>query len=166
VKRRPAVDACKLQMLAKQRSELVCMSRSVFDRSHPDPFERTVGKQSPRSRSYLDDEVELWALAVESQVFLFRMPRLEIVPDSFLRLVEREVVALDDDHRRSQHRVYVSASCSWVSSFETLTPTSLSAPGRSASARSRSPQASSPILSASAKPAGRVVERLRIEKSG
>ena len=53
-----------------------------------------------------------------------------------------------------------------ASMFERPTPTRRSGPGRSASARSRSVQATSPIASASSSPAGSVVERLRIEKSG
>ena len=61
---------------------------------------------------------------------------------------------------------YESASCRKSSMFERPTPTRRSGPGRSASARSSSAQATSPIVAASSRPAASVDERLRIEKSG
>ena len=61
---------------------------------------------------------------------------------------------------------YESASCRKSSMFERPTPTRRSGPGRSASARSSSVQATSPIVAASSSPAASVDERLRIEKSG
>ena len=73
-----------------------------------------------------------------------------------------------DDGRpdRDESVLHTSASCWCGSKPERPTPTSRRAPGRSSSARSRSAQASSEIRSGSSVPTERLVERLRMAKSG